>query len=111
MGNAEMTQSKGSKKSEDTRSMSEKSDSVYSDTQNTKCKKRGKKRSSKALPLIESEKNLKEKEESNPPMVMINDLECNTTDEPMEDVSSFLKDVGRTGRGPAMKYRVIKQEK
>lgn len=111
MGNAQMTLSKCSKKSEDTKSMSEKSDSDYSETPIIKSKKRGKKRSRKALPFIESEESLEQKEDTAPPIIKINELECKTTDEPIEDVSSFLKDVDRTGRGPAMKYRVNKQEK
>ena len=75
MVNAEMTQIKSSKKSEDTRSMSDKSghsnDSVFSEHKN---KKRDKKRCSKALPIIESEERLKEMEEAAPPMVKITDL-------------------------------------
>lgn len=45
-------------------------------------------------------------------MVKISELVTQVQEpiEPTADVSSLIKDVGRTGRGPAMKHRVEKQK-
>ena len=94
-------------KKENSVDMSEKSsDTVW----NNNTKKRDKKKSLKSINTAVSDDSIKEQESCS--LVRLSEIDCSgTKDEPSEDLGSLIKDIGRTGRGPAMKYRIItKQE-
>ena len=83
--------------------MNSSNDTVMTDT-----KKRDKKTSSKSLQNLVTDLSLKEQEDC--PMVRVSEIDCSKTLEVLQDLSSLVKDIERTGRGPAKKHRINQQK-